>query len=142
MHQHILKGLNPYKEEFPSHTNKLIKQVATSFNIPLEKLDRSVDSLYLIDHFLFDNVSTIDERFVKEHVLKFIAYLGEVYIANRGGKWLMILSEDNETWEPQLQSESGQMHSAFFVYTYKTLMEDDYPSIRSCYLFSEDTSVV
>jgi len=142
MYQHILKGLNPYRDAFPSHLNELVQQVATGFNIPLEKLDHSVDSLYLIDYFLLDNVSAIDETFVKQHVLKLIAYLGEVYIANRGGKWIMILFEDNETWEPQIQSENGRIHSSFVAHVYATLMEDDYPSIRSCYFFSDGTSFV
>ncbi|WP_146141526.1 hypothetical protein [Spirosoma oryzae] len=134
--------LNPYNREFPFYTTELIQQIAVDFTIPIETLDQSVDSLYLIDYFLIANVSIIDERFVKEHILKLIACVGEVYRANREGNWLMILDEDQETWEPKLQGKSGQVHSSFIGYIYSTLMEDDYPSIRSCYLFSDNNSTI
>lgn len=132
--QHILKGLNKFGEAFPQHTDGLIENLSKLFLIDPCQLNRTVDSLYLFDFYFIEHVNEIDEGFIQNTILCLIAYVGEVYIHTEGGRWKMILYED--TWEPMIEDKKGNLHQRFFVLIYKTLLEDEYPSIQSCYHFT------
>jgi hypothetical protein len=134
--KHILEGLNTHGDNFPLHVNTFIKELGNRLSIDESDLNKTVDSLYLLDHYFIDHIQEIDEDFINLYLMNFIAYVGEVFINLEGGRWEMVLYEDGQTWQPMIKDINGQIHERFWIYIYKTLIEDEYTSLRSCNMFS------
>jgi len=98
----ILKGLNPYQENFPNYVSQLIAELAKSLHIPLNQLNGTIESIDLIDTKISQIV--VNDLFFLENILPIIAYLGHVYILNKKGEWYM--EYDDTVWMPSILTQS------------------------------------
>lgn len=133
--KHFLYSRNPYGEDFPRYVDSLISKLIEGIGFERDKLDFSLNSLEYIDLFLLENDILIDDSFIEENLLGFIAYLGEGFIRRNGGEWKMVIGEDGETWEPHIISHNGKDNFKYALYIYKTLLEDYPSSLYSCSMF-------
>ena len=130
----LLWGLNPYNEDFPDAIDTLIKFISNSLGIPLELLDKSPKSLNHIDRKLERLYS---DDFYLDHALAFTAYLGEVVIHSHGGKWVIQLDDDGQTWLPLIQLSSGKRYDMYFdLYEWFHRDEEEFIVLLS-YIYSD-----
>lgn len=133
--RHLLNGLNQYGAEFPLYVKALIEKLVADVSIERSRADLSVDSLYTFDEYFVSHAQDINEAFIHRHLMGLIAYVGEVFIRTEGGRWKTVLYEDESTWEPLIEDVNGKLYDEFFILIYKTLLEDEYSSLASCYRF-------
>ena len=118
----VLTGINLYGLEFEKHIPDLILSIAIQLKIPETKLDKSVESLDLIDKALDDKI--INDDLYYDLYLPLVAYIGEVYIKNEGGKWTQQLK--GETWEPYIVNKKGQG-----IYFFGDIYEQMHPNFAT-----------
>lgn len=110
----ILFNKNPFGKDFPFYTSRLIHDLTWQLDIQYTNFDEQL--LTSIDDKL--NHLPHSSEFKKTHLLNFIAVVGEVLIKQQNVKWKMMLSDDNQTWNPYLQAKND---SAFFVDLYEDI---------------------
>ncbi|WP_316847133.1 hypothetical protein [Pedobacter psychrodurus] len=108
----ILAGKNPFGKGFPDHTKTLIKELSDALDIKNANLSEQL-------------LTDMDERlrklpnsseFKKKHILHFIAVIGQLLSEKRNAKWKMILSSDEKTWNPYLESNGQQFQITADLY--------------------------
>lgn len=105
--KHVLSDF-PINENFPSEVDALIEKLSTILDIKYSELDKSFNSLKLIDRKL----KKIDPQFIKNELyVALIAYTGKVLIKELSGHWEMKKSED--VWEPWILGKDGEYFSTF-----------------------------
>jgi hypothetical protein len=118
---HVLEGLLPQGPRFIEAIPELIDALAKQLKIPREALDKSFDSLTLVEQAL----SKIRPR---QKILELpnlfagiIAYTGEVYREMTGGEWRL-----NEVhggiWEPYVHADDREYLNPFLE-PYKDIVE-------------------
>ena len=135
--QNIIFGLNTFGENFPFHISKMRNQLITNFSFDEIGIDYSEKSLYYIDEIISAEyiAKAIFHSNLKENIINFIAYSGQVYINNHGGEWRMILDSDGVTWQPYLINKKGQLIDQF-VWIYDTVcnfQQGEVPSVTAGY---------
>jgi len=100
--RHPLKGLNEDKENILFNLSTVIANLANALNIPLEKLDKSYESLAIIDENLI--LQKPYELFFLNNIFSIILYFGEVYIHEKGGKWFF--REESDLWIPAMMNSA------------------------------------
>jgi hypothetical protein len=138
--EHILRGVSRSGENFPSEAKMMLGPLVKRFNLDPSKLDYTEKSLYHIDITLMEayESGTISKYDLYEHLMGFIAYAGEVYIRQYGGRWQMELYKDGETWQPYIVTTKGKKLNLFTCVAddilYFDEMEDGTPGISPWYL--------
>lgn len=109
----ILLNKNPYGKSFSDSTNMLIKELLSSLSLAYKDPDERV--LKIIE----DRVNSLPnaESYKKEHIMHFIAVVGEVLKKKYAASWDMILSSDGITWNPYMIIKGYQIQ--FFTYLYE-----------------------
>jgi hypothetical protein len=123
--EHVLAGQLPQGEGFPADVPRLIDELATTFGLPRDKLDNTIESLTLVDRAVRRRGPT---RCMEPDIYPLlIAYVGEVMRQRTGGEWRMKLAQDGETWEPWIVA--GQETFNPFMVVYRELDEGGNGSI-------------
>lgn len=123
--EHVLAGQLPQGENFPADVPRLVDELATTFGLPREKLDHTIESLVLVDRAVRRRGPT---RCMEPDIYPLlIAYVGEVMRRWTGGAWRMKLDKDGETWEPWIVA--GQEVFNPFMVVYRELDEGPKGSI-------------
>lgn len=120
--RHVLAYVFRYGADFPLHITALIRELGAALEVPEVRLDRSVDSLELIEQTIGRNGggrATVDTLF--PHL---VAYMGEVLIDRNGGSWYMLWRPDYSVWEPYVVTDSGEFCDPF-SHLYDQLFEHD-----------------
>ena len=111
----ILLNKNKYGKSFPEKTGVLINELSTALDIedtiPSEALLRIVDT----------KICELQDpnTFRKQHLINFIALVGEALIKKHNAKWEMKLASDKITWNPYLVIRRHQV--PFFTYLYEDI---------------------
>jgi hypothetical protein len=92
---------------------ELIDELSARLTLPPDALDRTVDSLALVD----DAVRRLDpkKRMGGDLFDSLVAYVGEVIRASTDGVWETRLASDRETSEPWVVARSGARHPPFAI---------------------------
>ena len=59
------------------------------------------------------------DAFNEDHMINYVALIGEIIIKNYGAKWDMQLSGDGSTWNPYLRVNDQQLQ--FFTFLYEDI---------------------
>lgn len=125
--RHVLAYVFRYGADFPLHITRLIRELGTALDLSEALLDRSLDSLVLLERAIDANGggrTILDILF--PHL---VAYMGEVLIDRNGGSWYMLWRPDYAVWEPYVVTDAGEFCDPF-THLYDQLFEQD----RSCSL--------
>jgi hypothetical protein len=85
-------------DEFTSEITSLTSKLSSASNIPLKKLNKSVNSLKSIDTFIRHNGNDFlydTDSFNEDYFLALIVYVGEVIIKKNNGKWIINIAKIN-----------------------------------------------
>ncbi|MCY7286473.1 MAG: hypothetical protein LH679_24265 [Cyanobacteria bacterium CAN_BIN43] len=129
LHERLSQGQN-----FINQISELITELAAQLDIPIQQLDRSGDSLKVIDKAIHRKGQS--ECLEAEIFAPLVAYVGEVFRQRISGRWEMRLAGDPretilnkvgdrweeervgeypEVWEPWIVDEQGQNHQVFSI---------------------------
>jgi hypothetical protein len=119
--RHLLHGRLPHGERFVEAVPELIDAAALWANVPRDALDRSLDSLALLDRTLARRGirASLDNPHVFEML---VAYVGEVLRAATDGTWSLERAADPSILEPWILARSGRRHPPFAI-VYRELAE-------------------
>lgn len=106
--EHQLANLIPDDKEFLKQKEIYIQDLANQLNIPIEKLDRSLNSLRLIDRMYKKKPPANKIEFFNKDYLYLIAYLGEVYRKEVGGEWYFERKPGVESYIPYIKLKNGK----------------------------------
>lgn len=110
--QHILHDRLPGGEEFPQYAPHLVDNLATLLKIPGNELDNSLQSLDLVEH----KIKHLGRKRCLDSPIfaALVAYIGEVIRRAVDGRWVMILSnQDDSVWEPWIIDPQGRSANSF-----------------------------
>ena len=127
--EHVLSDLIKDEKIFLANIEAYISKLSKKTNIPLGNLDKSLKSLKVLDSAYKKKRPEKNEFFNKDY-LYLIAYLGEVYRNEKGGDWVFRKEEDNESYEPYIQIEAGQL-----LDTYYELFKECYENFEGFSIF-------
>jgi hypothetical protein len=118
---HILYNQIPNRDRFIQEVPHLISKLAQEFEINSTELDKTLESLSIIDRVLESNSrkNQIDNN--KKILGLLITYIGEVIKVAINGEWL-IKQSDEPGWEPVIISSSGKTTS-FCILVFDELYE-------------------
>lgn len=131
---HILTGIETYGEEFPQKVPVLIQELAIALNIEIDKLDKSEDSLTLIDLYFFNNTDTIDEAFLNANIMRLEAYQGEIFMKKYGGEWKVEYNREFDIYVPFISLNSYKI--SFYFDTLKGFLEGEPFDIKWLFKFN------
>jgi hypothetical protein len=115
----ILSTTNKFNQDFPCHTEELIKNLCTSLGYkPVEQINYD---LTILDKKIRMNNDIRD--FNEKHILNYIALIGKIINNEYGGKWEMCVAKDNKTWNPFLIIDNNKID--IVSYTYEDLVENN-----------------
>ena len=118
---HVLEGLLPQGPRFIEAIPELIDVLAQQLKIPREALDKSFDSLTLVEQALNKVRPRKKILEVTNLFAGIIAYTGEVYRTMTGGEWRL-----NEVhggiWEPYVHADDWEYLNPFLE-PYKDIVE-------------------
>lgn len=123
---HLLHGRIPQGQNFVNQVPELIQELAVRLNIPSEHLDKSENSLTIVDRAVQRKGS--GKCLEAKIFAPLVAYVGEVIKQEVNGRWEMRPTEDPETWEPWIVDSQGQSHPPFII-IYDELYESPQCSI-------------
>lgn len=126
--EHILNGIETFGVEFPLKVPLLIRELAQEFNLDSKQLDKSEESIRLLDMFLYYNKHLVNEEFVKANLMRVEAYLGEVFIRKYGGIWQVKYDNKFDIYIPSILINGKSVNF--------------YPNIYEDFLESEITDIV
>lgn len=139
---HLLHGRLPQGQNFINQISELITELAAQLDIPIQQLDRSGDSLKVVDKAIHREGQS--KCLEAEIFAPLVAYVGEVLRQRINGRWEMRLAGDPretilnkvgdrweeervgeypEVWEPWIVDERGQRHQVFSI-IYDELTEE------------------
>jgi hypothetical protein len=112
---HILVDRMSYGEDFPDHVDHLIQELGVALKLTTEQLDRSFESLSLVER------KTEARGFEKCGRLPLfqmiLAYVGETMRIRIDGEWFMRYVKEDDVWEPWLKDQQGRCCTPFgFLY--------------------------
>ncbi|HYF31698.1 MAG TPA: hypothetical protein VD993_11325 [Chitinophagaceae bacterium] len=110
--EHVLADLIPSDTQFIEKKEAYITALSIKLAISIEKLDKSLASLKLIDSAYRRNRPEPSEFFAKDF-LYIITYLGEVYCKELEGRWVFEKQVTNKSYEPYIELEDGQKLDTF-----------------------------
>jgi hypothetical protein len=120
---HILHGQLPKRERFLTEISSLIDNLAKELQLDLAVLDRTLESLLIIDKAI--NGKSQRQQYINskgEKILGFlIAYIGEVVRVAIDGEWSIIEITEKE-WEPVIVSSNGKTYD-FCIMVFDELYE-------------------
>lgn len=102
---HILYNQIPNRDKFIQEIPFLVSQLAQEFKINPNELDKSLESLLIIDR-VFESNSQITNN--KKILGLLIAYIGEVIKRIVNGEWF-IKQGDEPDWEPAIVDSNGRI---------------------------------
>jgi len=111
--EHVLSNLIPDQRVFLNSINEYVEKLALKLQIPLSSLNKTLGSIKLIDSAYKKKRPSKQEFFNKDY-LYLIAYLGEVYIREKGGNWIFKKQKDQVSYEPYIKSSDKKILDAFF----------------------------
>jgi hypothetical protein len=119
---HILYNQLPNQERFIEEIPSLISNLAREFEIDLSELDRTQESLLILDQAIAgrNRQSYIDSS-SKKILGSLIAYIGEVVRTAIDGEW-QIRQNSGSGWEPVIVSSNGAT-SSFCIMVFDELYE-------------------
>jgi hypothetical protein len=112
----VLRNVNIYGSDFPGQTSNLVRQLCVDLDAPFEQFDMNL--LSLIDQKISDLRDP--ESFNEDHLINYIALIGEVVKEKYHGTWDMQLASDGQTWNPYLQINNERVQ--FFTYLYEDIV--------------------
>ncbi len=119
---HILYNQIPNQERFIEEIPFLISNLAKEFEIDSSELDKTLESLLVLDQAIASNnrQSYIDNN--NTRILgSLIAYIGEVVRAAINGEW-QIKQNSGSGWEPVITAPNGKI-SSFCIMVFDELYE-------------------
>ncbi|WP_435353253.1 hypothetical protein [Emticicia sp. SJ17W-69] len=128
---HLLNGKETFGVSFPMKVRSLILELSEILDIEINKLDKSIDSLKLLDIALYHKQNLIDEDFINSNLMRIEAYLGEVFIQNYGGTWQVDYNEKFNIYIPFVSINGKKI--SFYPYVMENLLEQEIPDIRFCF---------
>lgn len=131
MEFHILRGIDTHDKKFIELIPSLIEKISKDFTIEKKDLDFSPQSLSIIDVYLIENYTEFNEDFIKEYTIPLTAYLGEVWIKNKGGKWNIEYSKEFNKFSPIINFNTRILR--FYECIFAELSFSSLPAISSCY---------
>lgn len=126
---HILYNQIPSQERFIQEIPYLISNLAKEFKIDPSELDKTLESLLIIDRVIEGkNRQGYIDNSDKKILGSLIAYIGEVVRAAINGEWL-IKQGSGSQWEPVIVSPSGKT-SSFYIMVFDELYEAEESSFH------------
>ena len=110
--EHVLSDLILDSKEFLKLKESYIYSLAKRLSISNEKLDKSLESLKIIDS-AFNRKKIKMINFFNKDYLYLIAYLGEVYRKEKGGEWYFEKKSKNKSYEPYIMTYTGVLLNPF-----------------------------
>lgn len=104
--QNYLTGLNPYDDDIFLHENEMMKKLCKKINFDVNKLDKSEESLYLLDSSLEEVY--VDDDFIEQYFMPIFLYAGEVAVKTGAVKWKLNYLEREKLWEPIILDNKGR----------------------------------
>jgi len=98
---HILEDAFSMGPEFVKQIPQLVTKLSELTEVPLKKLDYSLESLKKLDKKVFRKRNN-PPFYMTGRFEPLLAYFGEVLRKEIGGDWDMRLGSDGKTWEPWL----------------------------------------
>lgn len=132
--EHLLTGIETFGEEFPIKVPVLIGELAQEFNLDNKQLDKSEDSIRLLDMFLYHNRHLINEEFLKANLMRIEAYLGEVFIKKYGGTWQVNYDKEFDVYVPSVFINGKTVR--FYPNIYEDLLDSEITDIVFGYRMS------
>jgi hypothetical protein len=117
---HILYNQIPSQDKFIQEIPSLVSQLAQEFKINPNELDKSLESLLIIDR-VFESNNQITNN--QKTLGLLIAYIGEVVKGAVSGEWF-IKQGDEPDWEPVIVDSSGKIIS-FCILIFDELHESE-----------------
>jgi hypothetical protein len=111
---HILANMMPIGQGFVEAVPALIKSLATRLGIDSAVLDGSVESLKVIDKYVFDRIGAAACLADAGLFQELVAYFGEVIRIKRGGVWELRRVEP-AIWEPWIVDGEGKRTAPFII---------------------------
>jgi len=124
---HMLEGTFSMGPEFVNQIPQLVTKLSELTDVPLRKLDYSLDSLKKLDKKVFRKRNN-PPFYMTGRFETLLAYFGEVLRKEIGGEWDMRLGSDGKTWEPWLvKSTRGDIKP--YELLWRELCDTRYPSL-------------
>lgn len=120
--EHVLSNLIPNDQVFLASINLYIDTLAFNLKISPEKLDRSLQSVKLIDS-AYAKKRPSQSVFFKRDYLHLIAYLGEVYRKEKEGDWFFKKYPGEESYQPYIKTNGNKLLNPFLD-LFKECFED------------------
>jgi hypothetical protein len=120
---HFFEGFNPYKKDFPIHTNKLINNLLVDLNLESSTFIINEEGLKQIEEAV--NSQEDPQMFMINHLLSISALVGEVFLKTHSDtSWYMDRDSDGETWLPMIKvkkSEQTEGSIQFVLWIYESI---------------------
>lgn len=121
---HILAGRIPYEEDFTTHIDEMVRDLAQALNLPTEALDYTSASLGKLDPKI--------KRRGREACLNspaifggLVAYTMEIARRRKGWRWVMLKNPQHDVWEPWLSDDQGWYFNSWSA-LYDLFAESEY----------------
>lgn len=127
--RHQLAGYSIFTSQFASHVDDLINQLANTLEIDAVRLDRSLESLEIVDKKLDQFIIDHGREVVLNQLLpQLIAYTGAVLNQQQESSWLIERSTDDESiWCPNLIHSDGKVQ-VFYTLVWCNYQDVDRPA--------------
>lgn len=111
--EHFLSNLIPDGELFLKSIDLYIDTLADKLKINREKLDKSLESIKLID-IAYNKNKPEEPEFFNTDYLYLVAYLGEVYKKEKNGEWIFKKEANEESYQPYVKTNDGKILNPFY----------------------------
>lgn len=126
--------IKTHGQNFPEKVGLLIQELSNILDIEIDKLDKSEDSINLLDIFFIKNKGIIDEDFLDENIMRVEAYLGEVFIKTYGGHWEVKYYPEYDAYIPYIRINGFSI--SFYIDIMKGFIEEGVFDIAWTYQFN------
>ncbi len=125
--EHPVQKLLPQGRDFIGQVQALVEELASVLNMPPSLLDKSEESLDLLEQGIgkFGSRAFLN----RERLPMLVAYVGEVIREKQGGQWQMFEEPNTARWEPIIVDLQGRVYQPFAL-VYQELQRGRRGSIR------------
>ncbi len=119
---HILYSQIPSAERFMEEIPSMISNIAKKFEINPFELDRTLESILILDKAIARNNQRSYANNNMEILGSLIAYIGEVIRITINGEWRIKQDSGSSAWEPVIVAQNGKI-SSFCIIVFDELYE-------------------
>ena len=137
-----LAGINKFGSDTLEHIEELSSSLPDLLDAPKNIFDFTVNNLFKIDKHLYKHIITYE--FQEKVFLPLIAYVGQTYLKNNVGDWILLYDELNDLWLPDIRQVNGEMKMMYHPVSIILNPEDGqgiYLTLKRVYLHHESNPV-